>query len=182
VVAEAARLVDEVGRDRLTLAAVAKRFDVALPSLYKHVAGLDDLHRRLAVGVAREVGNVMRRAATGRAGADAIRSVAAAYRDYAHRHPGCYAYLLRAPTGDPDHVAAAAEILDVLNDVLAGYDIRGDDAVDAARLVRSTLHGFVSLEVEGGFGMPLSVDRAYDRVVDVLDQALTSWSSQTQAS
>jgi hypothetical protein len=66
--------------------------------------------------------------------------------------------------------------------VLAGYDIRGDDAVDAARLVRSTLHGFVSLEVEGGFGMPLSVDRAYDRVVDALDQALTSWSSQTQAS
>jgi AcrR family transcriptional regulator len=179
VVAEAARLVDEPGNSRLTLAGLAKRFGVALPSLYKHVAGLDDLHGRLAVRVAVEVGDAMRRAATGKATADALRAVAAAYRDYAHRHPGGYAYILRAPAADaPEHLAAASEILDVLYDVFAGYGITGDEAVDAARFVRSALHGFVSLEVVVGFGMPRSVDRSFDRVVDAVDHALGTWSVQ----
>jgi AcrR family transcriptional regulator len=179
VVAEAARLADEVGTDRLTLAALAKRFGVALPSLYKHVKGLDDVHARLAVRVAREVGDTMRRAATGKATADALRSVAAAYRTYAQHHPGGYAYILRAPASDDtEHLAAVEEILDVLYEVFAGYGITGDDAVDAARLVRSCLHGFVSLEVGGGFGMPRSVDRSFDRVVDSLDHALGTWTAQ----
>lgn len=178
VVAEAAVLVDEVGYDRLTLAGLAKRFGVALPSLYKHIKGLDDVHGRLAVRVALEVGDAMRRAATGKATTDALRAVAAAYRDYAHRHPGCYAYVLRPRPDDAEHQAAALEILDVLYDVFAGYGITGDDAVDAARLVRSSLHGFVSLEVGGGFGMPRSVDRSFARVVDALDHALNTWSVQ----
>ena len=42
----------------------------------------------------------------------------------------------------------------MLLDVLAGYGIAGeDDAVDAARFVRSTLHGFVGARVGGGFAM-----------------------------
>jgi AcrR family transcriptional regulator len=49
VVAEAAAVADEVGLRQLTLAAVAQRFGVALPSLYKHVDGLDGLQRDLAV-------------------------------------------------------------------------------------------------------------------------------------
>ncbi|NUS52269.1 MAG: TetR family transcriptional regulator, partial [Nocardioidaceae bacterium] len=55
VVAEAAVLVDETGAAQLTLAALAKRFGVALPSLYKHVGGRDDLHARLAATVAGEL-------------------------------------------------------------------------------------------------------------------------------
>ncbi|GAB3952288.1 hypothetical protein GCM10027614_55720 [Micromonospora vulcania] len=39
VVREAARLADEVGYQQLTLAALAGRLGVALPSLYKHVRG-----------------------------------------------------------------------------------------------------------------------------------------------
>jgi AcrR family transcriptional regulator len=178
VVAEAARLVDEVGTDRLTLAALAKRFGVALPSLYKHIQGLDDLHGRLAVRVAREVGDAMRRAATGKAKADAVRAIAAAYRGYAQRHPGCYGYVLRPRPDDAEHQAAAGEILDVLNEVFAGYGITGEDAVDAARFLRSALHGFVSLEVGGGFGMPRSVDRSFERVVDALDHGLGTWTTQ----
>ncbi len=178
VVAEAARLVDEVGYDSLTLAALAKRFGVALPSLYKHVQGLDDLHGRLAVRVARQVGDAMRRSATGRSREQAVRAVAAAYRDYAHRHPGCYGYVLRPRPGDPEHRAAAQEILDVLYAVFSGYGISGDEAVDAARFLRSTVHGFVSLELGGGFGMPRSVDRSFERVVDALDHALGTWPTQ----
>lgn len=173
---ETAALVDASGLDRLTLAAVAARFGVAPPSLYKHIDGLDHLRQLLTVKVARDVGEALRRAATGRAGADALSAVAHAYRGYALAHPGCYDTLLRAPSPDQHDLAAAAqEILSVLLDIIAGYAIDGDDAIDAARYVRSALHGFVSLELVGGFGLPRSRDRSFDRLVSATDHALTSW-------
>lgn len=176
IVDEAARVVDEVGRDRLTLAELAKRFAVAQPSLYKHVSGLDGLHRLLSIKVMRDLGDTLRRASTGKAGSDALRAIAAAYRGYARRHPGCHAYLLRAPDlADRDLAEVTADVLSVLYAVFAGYDITGEDAVDAARFVRSVLHGFVSLELGGGFEMPQSVERSFERLVTAADQALTNW-------
>jgi AcrR family transcriptional regulator len=177
VVAEAVALVDESGSGALTLAALAKRFGVALPSLYKHVGGLDDLHRRLAVVAARDLGTAVRAAATGQAGRDATAAVAAAYRAYARTHPGCYDYLLRARPDDAEQAAASEQILDVLYAIFSGYGIGpGSQAVDAARFVRSTLHGFVALENAGGFAMSRSVDRSFERLVDALDDTLAAWS------
>jgi AcrR family transcriptional regulator len=176
VVAEAVRLVDEVGPERLTLAALAQRFGVAQPSLYKHVGGLDDLHGRLAVVAARDLGTALRRAATGKSGRDATAAVAAAYRAQALRHPGCYGYLLRPRPDDEEHALASKEILDIFYDVLAGYGIeQEEDAIDATRLVRSVLHGWVTLETGGGLAMARSVDRSFDRLVDSLDAALAAW-------
>ena len=63
--------MDEEGAGALTLKSVAESFGVAQPSLYKHVAGLEDLHGRLALVAARDLGRALRRAASGKAGADA---------------------------------------------------------------------------------------------------------------
>lgn len=177
IVNEAATILDEAGPDRLTLAEVANRFGVAPPSLYKHVAGIEHLRRLLAVKTMCEAGDALRRAATGKARSEALRAVAHAYRDYARTRPGCYETILRAPGSDDEELAAAArETLSVFYDVFAGYGIHGDDAVDAARYLRSTLHGFVSLELVGGFAMPRSVDRSFDRLVTAADNALANWS------
>jgi AcrR family transcriptional regulator len=176
VVAEAARLVDAEGAGALTHSALAQRFGVAQPSLYKHVGGLDDLHGRLAVVAARELGAAMRRAASGRSGAEATAAVATAYRDYAREHPGRYAYLLRPRTDDAAHAEASQEVLDVLADVLASYGIAGEtDLVDTVRFLRSTLHGFVALEIAGGFAMARSTDATFDTLVRAIDHALAAW-------
>ncbi|MFF3851862.1 TetR/AcrR family transcriptional regulator [Micromonospora sp. NPDC002575] len=176
VVREAARLADEVGLDRLTLAALAGRLGVALPSLYKHVKGVDALAQKLAALATAELADALTAAVAGRAGEDALRAVAAAYRDYARRHPGRYAAAQRAPDpGDPDHVAAAGRAVGAIYAILRGYGLDGDDAVDATRALRSGLHGFLALEAAGGFGLPRDVDRSYDRLVAGLDAAFRSW-------
>ncbi len=97
VVSAAADVSDEVGLDRLTLAAVANRLGVKLPSLYKHIDGLDGLRRDLAVLGVRELTEVLGSAAVGRAGHDALVAVAGAYRRYAAAHPGRYAATVRSP-------------------------------------------------------------------------------------
>ncbi len=176
VVAEAARLVDGEGAEALTLSALAQRFGVAQPSLYKHVGGLEDLHGRLAVLATRDLGAAMRRAASGRSGAEATAAVAVAYRDHAREHPGTYAYLLRPRPDDPLHAEAAQEVLDVLADVLASYGIEGEsDLVDAVRFLRSALHGFVALELAGGFAMARPVDATFEASLSALDRALSGW-------
>lgn len=183
VVSEAAAmLADEVGWDRLTLAALADRLGVRLPSLYKHVDGLDGLRRDVAVLALRELAERMAAAALGRAGGEALRGVAAAYRDYALTHPGRYPATLRAPAPeDSEHAAAAEAVLTVVRAVLSGYRLSGPDAIDAIRALRAGLHGFVSLEVGGGFGLPQDVGRSFDRLVDGLDRMLRGWAEGSPA-
>jgi Tetracyclin repressor-like, C-terminal domain len=58
--------------------------------------------------------------------------------------------------------------------VLRGYGLEGDDAIHAARSVRATLHGFVTLEMQDGFGIPLDLDESFKRLIKVLDRGLQS--------
>lgn len=169
VVAAAAALADEVGLEALSLAGLAERLGVRPPSLYTHVGGLADLRGRLALTGVTELTGVLQRATVGRAGADALRSLATSYRGWAHRHPGRYAATLAAPDpADRELAAAAEELLGLLLAVLAGLGLRGDDALHAARAVRSALHGFVALEAAGGFKLGLDADESYARLVDAL--------------
>ncbi|CCH21583.1 TetR/AcrR family transcriptional regulator [Micromonospora lupini] len=176
VVREAARLADEVGYQQLTLAALASRLGVALPSLYKHIRGVDALSQKLAALATAELATDLTTAAAGRAGGDALRAMADAYRAYAHRHPGRYPATQRVPDpSDPEHVEAGERAVGAIFAVLRGYGLTGDDAVDATRALRSALHGFVALEAAGGFGLPREVDRSYHQLVAGLDVAFRSW-------
>lgn len=173
VVAGAAALADERGLDQLTLAALAERLGVRLPSLYKHVRGADDLHAELAVLALGELRTALADSAIGRSGPQAVAALAHAYRDFARRRPGLYPTTLRAPDPRrPEHVAAADGVTDVVFAVLRGLGHDGDDLVDATRVLRATLHGFVALEAAGGFGLSRDVDRSFDRLVDGLVRAL----------
>jgi len=177
VVAEAERIADEVGLSKLTLAALADRLGVRQPSLYKHVAGMEGLQRSIALRAKHELANVLALATVGRARNDAIFSMSHAYRSWALDHPGRYEAAQRAPEpGDADDESASRAVVQIAFDVMAGYELRDDDAVDAIRAMRAGLHGFVTLEMGGGFGLPVDVDRSFDRLVRGLSTAFSSWS------
>jgi AcrR family transcriptional regulator len=177
VTEEAERLVDEVGLSNLTLAALAKRLKVRQPSLYKHISGMDGVQRSIALRAKRDLAGVLGRAAVGRARGDAIVSMSHAYRAWALQHPGRYASTQRAPiAGDLEDEQVTGAVVQVAFDVMAGYELRDDDAVDAIRALRSALHGFVTLEAGNGFGMPVDVDRSFDRLVAGLATAFARWS------
>ena len=175
VVAEAAALADERGIQALSLAPLAERLGVRVPSLYKHVGGLDDLHRRLALAGLRELADVLGAATVGRSGRDALHACATAWRSYAKAHPGRYGAIQRAPDrADAELVAAATRLTELVFAILRGYGLDEDQTVHATRAVRSALHGFVTLEAAGGFGLPQDVDESYARLVDLLDSGLDS--------
>jgi hypothetical protein len=51
--------------------------------------------------------------------------------------------------------------------VMASFGLEGDDAVHAVRGLRSLVHGFASLDISGGFGLPLELDESFSRLVDL---------------
>ncbi len=176
VVAAAAELADS-NPDRLdavTLTALADRLGIRTPSLYAHIDGLEDLRRRIGARGARQLTASVVAATSGRAGRDALRGLAQAYREFAHAHPGTYAAMQRAPEeeyGEP--ATAARELVDAIVAALSGYGLSGDDAIHSIRVVRAALHGFVSLEQLGGFRIPISLDQTYERLIAMLDRSLT---------
>ena len=173
VVAAGASLADEVGLANLTMGALAERVGVRTPSLYRHVDSLDAVRRGICVQAKHELADTLARAAVGKSGPYAVQAFADAYRRWVLDHPGRYAATVRAPAAadDEDH-RASSEALQVLLDILAGFGLRGAQGIDAARMVRSALHGFVSLESVGGFGLPRDVNRSYRFLVNTLINGL----------
>ena len=160
------------GFGTLTLASVAGQVGVAVPSLYKHVASLTDLRRSVAILCVTEFTATIESAAIGRAGSEALRAVAHAMRAFATAHPGRYAATqVAADPADPadaELAAASAATLTALARVLRGFDLPADLTVEAIRIMRSALHGFIVLELGGGFKLPDDLDRSFELLVTIV--------------
>ena len=177
VVAAAAGLADEIGYAGLTMGLLAERLGVRTPSLYKHVGGLDDLQHQLATLAMTEVGEVIRDAVQGLAGADALAALLHAIRGYVTQHPGRYmatagggGAVLRGP--DDPLLAASARVLATIAAVLRGYGIAEDEMDHAIRTIRCTIHGFAVLEASGGFQWSNDPDESFEWMIRFIDRGL----------
>ena len=177
VVRTAAEMADAAGGE-VTLAALAAGLGVRTPSLYNHVAGQEGLRRELKLLGLRELMDCITRAAVGKSVDDALMAVADAYRGYARRRPGVYP-LTQAPP-DPDDaetMAVAAEIVELLSVIMDSYQLDGNASIHAIRGLRSLLHGFATLEANGGFGIPVDVEESFSCAVQVFIRGLRDFES-----
>ncbi|MGZ3599509.1 MAG: TetR/AcrR family transcriptional regulator [Ktedonobacterales bacterium] len=173
VIQAAADLVDAEGLDALSLARLADSLGVRTPSLYNHISSLDGVRHALAVRGTCELRDRLARAAIGKNGEEGIFAIADAYRHFAKEHPGLYAASLRAATpGDSELITPAEETMSIIRAVLAPYHLSDENFVHAARALRSLAHGFVSLELAGGFGIPVDIDTSYHTIVRMFAASL----------
>ena len=73
-------LVNRRGLDELSMSDLAQALNVSTPTLYSHVAGLDDLKRLLALHGLAELDRAMSRVTIGISGPNAVRAMLNAYR------------------------------------------------------------------------------------------------------
>jgi AcrR family transcriptional regulator len=182
VIRAAVKIADDHGWDALTLARVAKKLRISSPSLYNHVGGLDGLRRELKLLALRDLNTALSRATIGKSRDDAVRGLAAAYRAFVKRHPGTYAAtMVAAPKNDPALEAAAGHIVETILSVLSGYGLDRREGLHAIRALRSTVHGFAAIEIAGGFGIPLDVDKSFEWLVSALLAGLSAACSKRSA-
>ncbi|MEM9132154.1 MAG: WHG domain-containing protein [Actinomycetota bacterium] len=162
VVDAAVALVEAEGAEALSLSRVARELGVKPPSLYNHVSGLDTLHRQIGLRAVVTIGDRLSQAAMGRAGRDALLAVAAEFRSFATAHPHLYEFSVQARPDDEEYDRASLRAVEPLLAVLRGYGFDEQETIHAARAIRSALHGFVALEMVGGFGLAVDIDRSFE--------------------
>ncbi|MGI9414452.1 MAG: TetR-like C-terminal domain-containing protein [Hyphomicrobiales bacterium] len=169
-------IIETDGPEQLTIGTLAAALGIKPPSLYNHITGIEDVRMHVRIIAVTRLGDALIEAAMGRARETALVTLCHAYRDFALDNPELYAMSMEPVAGESDDLDRAAwRALSPLFSVLAGFDLDDDEAVHTARAIRSGLHGFVSLENAGGFGLPESVEDSFGHLVDwlvgrVLDQ------------
>jgi AcrR family transcriptional regulator len=173
MVKQAAAVVDGAGRDELSIGRVAEGLGVQPSALYNHIDGIDGLVHDLAVHSTDNLATYLLDAVVARSGTDAVRALAIAYRGFALEHPGQYAAKMLPPAGSDDSLGRAHDrIVDVFNRVLCSVGYEGDEAVHVARLVRSAIHGFVSLETIGAMTSDVDRETSFTYLIDFLVSSL----------
>ncbi|HEX9387377.1 MAG TPA: WHG domain-containing protein [Anaerolineales bacterium] len=172
VVQAAAELINTEGLDALSLNRLAEKLDIRTPSLYNHIDGLPGLQKELAVMNAKLLADRLSEAAIGKSGPELFMDVAQAFRNYVKEYPGLYMSTLRSsgnqPIQDENLVREEERALKIGLAVMASLGLQGEDAIHALRAFRSMVHGFATLEVAGGFGMPQDCDESFRRIVEAL--------------
>lgn len=81
--------------------------------------------------------------------------------------------MVTAPSPRDAEVWAASEkVLSGVVAVVAGDGLSEDQTIHAVRAIRAALHGFVSLESAGGFGLPQEIDASFDSLLTILVDGL----------
>jgi AcrR family transcriptional regulator len=171
VVRAAADLVNAFGWEALSLGKLAGALGVQPPSLYNHIDSLAGLARELTLLSTRELGERLADAAIGQSGPEAVSSLARAYRQYIKENPGVYLMGVRSAAfqnpPDADLQAAQSRVLGVTLAAMAAFGLSEPDALHAIRGLRSLVHGFATLEIAGGFGLPLDCDESFRRLLEI---------------
>ena len=105
-------------------------------------------------------------------------------RVWVREHPGRYAAGNAAEITGPDDplIAAANRVMDSWSAMLHGYHIEPSQQIHALRMLRSQLHGFVTLETAGGFQVSTDVDDSFDWIIGFIDRGLQAPPPQTKSS
>jgi AcrR family transcriptional regulator len=169
-------ILEAEGLAGLTMHRVADAVGVRPPSLYKRVRNRGELVQLIASDVARELGQTLDAATPGGDPKADLRSIALAFRSFAHARPQAYRLLFDPLPDDwrPDP-EAAREAVEVLFRALSAV-VGPEDVLSAARTLVAWAYGFVSMELADTFRLGGDVDRAFafgvDRLVDAIAPAV----------
>ncbi|MCL2542031.1 MAG: WHG domain-containing protein [Nocardioidaceae bacterium] len=171
VLQAAESLVDRDGYDALTMTSLAAELETRVSSLYNHVENLEDLRAHLQVRAMRLLGEHVRSAAMGHAGADGLRAISHELRAFARRFPQRYAALTRPPIDRDEFFAAAVTAIEALSVMVRSAGLPEERHLPTGMAVFAALHGFVSLEAAGYFGdpgpevQPFDLDEVFEQVI-----------------
>lgn len=153
----ALRLVDAEGLEALTMRRLAAELDVAVMTLYGHVATKEDL----LLGVVNLVTREIELPEAGMPAWESLRAITRNFRKVALRHPNLVPLIMRQPPTGSEGLLT----LEAAFDALLRAGIAPSLTAPAYRLSASFAIGFVSLEV-GGFFRPVDVT-AGERVAPI---------------
>ena len=151
------------------MAGLAAELKIKPPSLYSHFDGLTAVEDGLTLRGLDGLLTTSREAAMGLSGWAAIEALAKAHRGFAVADPGLYAALLRhAEDRSPAIRAPATTYLQLVTSALREFNLDGETCLQVARMFHAALRGFVTLELNNGFGLKIEVEKSFEMLLGIL--------------
>lgn len=170
IINAARHLICSKGADAVTLNDVAGAVGIRAPSLYKRFANRQDLMRRIKDDFLADLQQDLEGAVGTRSASETARAMAYAWRARALCDPELFRLTqkvdLKTAAMEAER-AATAPALAVMEDLVGSHD-----ALNAARCFTAFLMGFITMEIDGNFGLGGSVEEAFSFSVSTLIEGL----------
>lgn len=161
----------------LSMGQVAKKLKIKPPSLYHHFDGIEDLRRQLTLRSLLQFHSYLESHLERSRDKDTLEIFATAYRNFAKSYPlqfDCAQFGISSQ--DADLAKAAEEIVHLAIESLSSYKIPKNRIIHAIRILRSSLNGFIELELNEGFQMTDDIDKTFTELLMFLKAGLKSYS------
>jgi AcrR family transcriptional regulator len=155
--------------------AVAEAVGVRAPSLYKRFASRADLLSAAARDALQELAELMNDPSAGEQTYESLERMAHLYRKFAKRNPRTYALIFSDALAAREDVLPARQAAAEPMLALLSKAVGKEEALPAARMLVSYLHGFLSMEITKTFRFGGNVQDAFEYgLKKMLDSLLTS--------
>ena len=161
----AIQLLEQNGREALSMRKLAEALDLKAPSLYRHYADRNALEQAIAARAASLLHETLVQAIHPlRSAAKVLHQSARTYCEFAKTHPELYDLMMTnfTPANIPESKALWNFVLEVIGRITGN-----SDDTSAAVALWAFLHGFVTLERNGLFG-PSGPQNALEVGIDAL--------------
>ncbi|WP_141603507.1 TetR/AcrR family transcriptional regulator [Terrilactibacillus laevilacticus] len=160
-------IIAEEGYDALTLSRLAKSLGIKTPSLYNHISNLNQLRQEIAIKAFSHLHETLTDAVIGRSGEAALKEIFHSYVSFMRSHPGLYAAITRVPDPADEHIKEIADnSIDVIFRILEPYQLNKKDEVHMVRGLRAMAHGFVFIDMQGGFNMDVDIKQSMNESIE----------------
>lgn len=152
IVQEAIRLVEDEGYENLSMRNLAKRLEVKAASLYNHIKTVEELHTEICMKVVDDFFQAQKDAMEGKNAEDSVMALALAYRKLANEKRSVYDIAIALPReGDMELYEKRKDFSRVVIEAMDKFALTDEQKLYWQRILRVSMHGFVSLEQAGYF-------------------------------
>jgi len=166
VIDAALNLANTQGLEQLSLKDLAKELNIKPPSLYNHVRNIAELRLEIHRKGLEELNQILPKAIMGLSGIAALKALAISYRQFAKEQPALFFASLDTVEDKPEFHDIGQNLLEVFSAVFQSFELEGESVIHAIRIYRAALTGFIYLELQGAFGMDVSVDDSFEKLVE----------------
>jgi AcrR family transcriptional regulator len=169
VIQAASDIVDENGLNSVSLKSVAEKLNIRTPSLYNHIASLDDLLREVAHKGMRTMNEKMAQVAIGNSGDTAIQAVSVEYLNFMIEHPGIYETIQWATWhGTNDTAEIWGNYTSLLTKLILSCQLKTERTDEILNLLTGVLHGYTTLQLRFALTEPNKARECLSNAIDTV--------------
>jgi len=167
-------LIDEYGYSNFSMRLLADKLGVKTASLYTHIDSMNSLITEVGLLVLKEQKEYLMSYISGKHRGQAVMALALAYRNFAKEHKELYRFIMQIPISSNDELKRAATMVtEPFMHVLIEYKFSNKQKMHWQRILRGTMHGFISQEEYGYFShYPIDVEESYKLAIQCLIEGL----------